>query len=203
VHLRTLRNTAELENHLGIGDKTLAEFIISLAEGHATPVAFHAALVANGAELPLDFCATLLNVILRLKPGKAGAKAAGGGGAGGASGSAPRPDVKYPALAVPDSRERASELNKELLGGRNPMANAACVPRRAWHECAAAAALPECGRALRCVRGGARHACDCADATLCRGGAQRRPSLFGGAAAGARRQARASHTPRARRPRKP
>ncbi len=183
---------------MGIGDKTLAEFIISLAEGHATPVAFHAALVANGAELPLDFCATLLNVILRLKPGKPGAKAAGGSGAGGASGSAPRPDVKYPALAVPDSRERASELNKELLGGRNPMANSACVPRRG--ERAAAA---ECGRAMRCVRGGAQHACECADATRSRGGAQRRPSLFGGAAAGARRQARASHTPRARCPRKP
>jgi hypothetical protein len=94
--------------------------------------------VANGAELPLDFCATLLNVILRLRPAKAGSKPAA------AAGGSARPDVKYPALAVPDSRQRASELNQELLAGRNPLRNAACVPmrralrRRGASACAAA-----------------------------------------------------------------
>lgn len=112
---------AELDNHLGIGDKTLAEFIISLAEGQATPFAFHTCLAANGADLPLDFCGTLLTVIQRLRPAKAGAKAASGGG------GPSRPVVKYPALAVPDSRQRAEALSRELLGGRDPLANATCV----------------------------------------------------------------------------
>jgi hypothetical protein len=115
--------STELENHLGIGDKTLAEFIISLAEGQSTTAAFHTALVANGAELPLDFCGTLLGIIQRLRPGRPG-----GAASAAAPAAAARSDAKYPALAVPDSRQRAAELNKELLGGRNPLLNVACVP---------------------------------------------------------------------------
>jgi hypothetical protein len=125
---------AELENHLGIGDKTLAEFIISLAEGQSTTAAFHAALIANGAELPLDFCGTLLGIIQRLRPGRPGGPASTA-----APAAAARSDAKYPALAVPDSRQRAAELNKELLGGRNPLLNVACVPAAMRVRCTGAA----------------------------------------------------------------
>ncbi len=60
----------ELENHLGIGDKTLAEFIIDLADGHDSPASFSKTLADNGAELPEPFVATLLNVIQHMRPAK-------------------------------------------------------------------------------------------------------------------------------------
>ena len=40
----------ELDNHLGISDKTLAEFIIDLAKKNPELPAFRAALAENGAE---------------------------------------------------------------------------------------------------------------------------------------------------------
>lgn len=43
----------ELENHLGINDKDLAEFIIALARKHSTFDKFKASLVKNGAEFPV------------------------------------------------------------------------------------------------------------------------------------------------------
>ncbi|XP_058477789.1 ATP-dependent RNA helicase DHX8-like [Solea solea] len=52
----------ELENHLGISEKDLAEFIISLAEKHPTFDAFKAVLLGNGA----DFTDTLIGNLLRL-----------------------------------------------------------------------------------------------------------------------------------------
>ncbi|KAM9335987.1 ATP-dependent RNA helicase DHX8-like isoform 1-T1 [Symphorus nematophorus] len=52
----------ELENHLGISEKDLAEFIISLAEKHPTFEEFKAVLCKNGA----DFTDTLVGNLLRL-----------------------------------------------------------------------------------------------------------------------------------------
>ncbi|XP_061611126.1 ATP-dependent RNA helicase DHX8-like isoform X2 [Phyllopteryx taeniolatus] len=52
----------ELENHLGISEKDLAEFIISLADKHPTLEAFKAALTQNGA----DFTETLTTNLFRL-----------------------------------------------------------------------------------------------------------------------------------------
>lgn len=43
----------ELENHLGVGDKDLAEFIIALAGKNGTFDKFKAALVKNGADFPV------------------------------------------------------------------------------------------------------------------------------------------------------
>ena len=42
----------ELENHLGINDKVLAEFIIAMADKHSTVEKFKAAL--DVAELPVS-----------------------------------------------------------------------------------------------------------------------------------------------------
>lgn len=109
--------TTELDNHLGVGDKTLAEFVIALSEGCATPAAFHSALAANGADLPPDFCATLLTVITRLRPARPG------GAAGGASVAASAAAAKPTGLALPDNRDRASAMSRELYGGRNPLEN--------------------------------------------------------------------------------
>ena len=43
----------ELENHLGVGEKDLAEFIISLAEKNKTLEKFRSALIKNGADFPV------------------------------------------------------------------------------------------------------------------------------------------------------
>jgi len=42
-----------LDNHLGVGDKTLAEFIIALGKDQTSATAFQKALAENGAEMPL------------------------------------------------------------------------------------------------------------------------------------------------------
>ena len=44
----------ELENHLGINDKDLAEFIIALADKHPTVEKFKASLIKNGADFPVS-----------------------------------------------------------------------------------------------------------------------------------------------------
>ena len=58
--------TAELESHLGISEKTLAEFIIELAAGKKSIKEFKQALAQNGAEMPESLVQTIWNVIQRL-----------------------------------------------------------------------------------------------------------------------------------------
>ncbi|XP_054717545.1 ATP-dependent RNA helicase DHX8-like [Uloborus diversus] len=58
----------ELENHLGINDKDLAEFIINLAGKNDTFEAFKKALLQNGAEFPDSFMSNLLRIIQQMKP---------------------------------------------------------------------------------------------------------------------------------------
>ena len=59
----------ELENHLGINDKDLAEFIIHLAEENVTFDKFKKALIENSGEnFPDSFIANLLRVIQKMDP---------------------------------------------------------------------------------------------------------------------------------------
>ncbi len=111
--------------------------------------------MANGAELPLDFCGTLLNVIARLRPPKPGAAPVAV-----ASGSKPA-DVKYPALAVPDNRERMAEMTRELQAApAAPRAPPACVPAAAAARARRALGAAHCGRRAACgCAGRARTAC--------------------------------------------
>ena len=53
----------ELENHLGVGDKDMAEFIIALAGKHSTLEKFKTALLKNGADFPVrcDISNTVLS----------------------------------------------------------------------------------------------------------------------------------------------
>ncbi|XP_049615343.1 ATP-dependent RNA helicase DHX8 [Syngnathus scovelli] len=53
----------ELENHLGISEKDLAEFIISLADNHPTFGEFKAALTQNGAEFTETLTKNLFRII--------------------------------------------------------------------------------------------------------------------------------------------
>lgn len=60
----------ELENHLGMNDKDLAEFIIHLAEAHTNFADFKKALLENGAEFSDSFITNLLRIIQHMKPVK-------------------------------------------------------------------------------------------------------------------------------------
>lgn len=60
----------ELDNHLGMNDKDLAEFIIDLAETHTKFDDFKKALIENGAEFPDSFIANLLRIIQLMKTSK-------------------------------------------------------------------------------------------------------------------------------------
>lgn len=60
----------ELDNHLGMNDKDLAEFIIDLAEKNTTFDAFKNALTENGAEFPDSFISNLLRIIHLMKTSK-------------------------------------------------------------------------------------------------------------------------------------
>ncbi|XP_039268020.2 ATP-dependent RNA helicase DHX8-like [Styela clava] len=58
----------ELDNHLGMNDKDLAEFVINLAGKHVTVESFSSALAKNGAEFPHSFTRNLLSLIHRMRP---------------------------------------------------------------------------------------------------------------------------------------
>lgn len=59
----------ELENHLGVNDKDLAEFIIDLAEQNPSFEKFKKALLeASGEPFPDSFIANLLRIIQKMNP---------------------------------------------------------------------------------------------------------------------------------------
>ncbi|KAL4714112.1 hypothetical protein ACJJTC_008466 [Scirpophaga incertulas] len=60
----------ELDNHLGLNDKDLAEFIIDLADKNKTFDEFKKALIENGAEFSDSFMTNLLRIIQHMKPTK-------------------------------------------------------------------------------------------------------------------------------------
>lgn len=53
----------ELDNHLAINDKDLAEFVVALAVKNNSLHAFKAALVSNGAEFPDSLSASILRLV--------------------------------------------------------------------------------------------------------------------------------------------
>ena len=91
----------ELENHIGMSDKTLAEFIIDLAKKNRELPAFRAALDENGAEFPASFASSLLALVHKMLPQKRAP-------AGPSTSAAPaEPKERHTGLAIPnDSTER-------------------------------------------------------------------------------------------------
>ncbi|XP_071874850.1 ATP-dependent RNA helicase pea [Bombus fervidus] len=97
----------ELENHLGLNDKDLAEFIIHLAEKNDTFDKFKKVLIENGAEFSESFMANLLRIIQHMKPTKVEEKSL-------------KPPTKqdelaqkFPALALPNEEPKIVD-EKEL-----------------------------------------------------------------------------------------
>lgn len=99
----------ELDNHLGLSDRTLAEFIIHLADEFPDPTAFHHALAENGAEFPDSLSDNLLRIIGAMKPSARKEKAKAAGTKGGAAGLAPRvprneTEARFPGLAMANTK---------------------------------------------------------------------------------------------------
>jgi hypothetical protein len=70
---------------------------------------------------------TLYGVIQRMLPGKKAASGGAGAGVADADGGSMRPS-RVPGLEVRDTRERAKQMDLELLGeGRDVMDNPTCV----------------------------------------------------------------------------
>lgn len=99
----------ELDNHLGLSDRTLAEFIIHLADEFPEPSAFRHALSENGAEFPDSLSDNLLRIIGAMKPASGGSGAGGSGAAKkagpGAVARVPRneKEARFPGLAMPNT----------------------------------------------------------------------------------------------------
>lgn len=58
----------ELDSYLGLSDKTLAEFIIHLADTHDNANSFRVALNENGADFPASLSDNLFRIIRTMKP---------------------------------------------------------------------------------------------------------------------------------------
>ena len=58
----------ELENHLGIGDKDLAEFIIDMARSSNTYDKFRQNLIEKDAEFPDSFSSNLYRIVQKMLP---------------------------------------------------------------------------------------------------------------------------------------
>ncbi|XP_034716286.1 ATP-dependent RNA helicase DHX8 isoform X4 [Etheostoma cragini] len=90
----------ELENHLGISEKDLAEFIISLAEKHPTFEEFKAALLKNGADFTDTFVGNLLRLIQTMRASPSTSKAHQ------PTSEKDKLKEKFPALCKPDGPVR-------------------------------------------------------------------------------------------------
>lgn len=101
----------ELDNHLGLSDRTLAEFIIHLADEFPEPSAFRHALSENGAEFPDSLSDNLLRIIGAMNTSASRGSEARGRGAGaekvapGAMARVPRneKEARFPGLAMPNT----------------------------------------------------------------------------------------------------
>uniref|UniRef100_A0A2A4J898 RNA helicase n=1 Tax=Heliothis virescens TaxID=7102 RepID=A0A2A4J898_HELVI len=88
----------ELDNHLGLNDKDLAEFIIDIADKNPTFDSFKKALIENGAEFSDSFMTNLLRIIQHMKPSNTTQKAE-------TSHEHSNPLAnKFPGLAIPNEK---------------------------------------------------------------------------------------------------
>lgn len=112
------RICTELDNHLGINDKDLAEFIIDLAEKNTDFNSFKKVLTENGAEFPDSFVSNLLRVIQLMKT----SKSAAGKGFDAVDDKKGQLVTKFPGLAMPNQTpadmhadDRKDEKDKKMV----------------------------------------------------------------------------------------
>ncbi|XP_075166132.1 ATP-dependent RNA helicase pea [Haematobia irritans] len=114
----------ELDNHLGINDKDLAEFIIDLQSKNPTFETFRKALIDNGAEFPDSLITNLERIIKLMKPTSAGGnsdKASSGSKATNSSSKTEQLALMFPGLAMAndkfskaDAPDSSSESEEEV-----------------------------------------------------------------------------------------
>ncbi|XP_052737424.1 ATP-dependent RNA helicase DHX8 [Bicyclus anynana] len=107
----------ELDNHLGLNDKDLSEFIIELADKNPTFDNFKKALVENGAEFSDSFMTNLLRIIQHMKPVSNEIE-------NNTSNKTSNPlAVKFPGLAIPNDKPATfssdSESEEEVKDKKN------------------------------------------------------------------------------------
>lgn len=107
----TTNDVVELENHVGVADKTLAEFVIDLAEGQDTVESYRKTLAENGAELPASFVATLYTIIRKMTPTTEPTLRDRNEDRN--DSNAPS-DTRFVGLCIPDTREQARRLDEEM-----------------------------------------------------------------------------------------
>ncbi|BFG21024.1 hypothetical protein CerSpe_072980 [Prunus speciosa] len=100
---------SELETHIGVGDKVLAEFITELGRNCETVDEFDTKLKKKGAEMPDYFVRTLLTIMHAIlppkpKPEKDSKKESASDGR----------KTKFKALAVADNKDRVKDIEKEI-----------------------------------------------------------------------------------------
>lgn len=112
----------ELDNHLGINDKDLAEFIIDLAEKNGDFASFKKVLFENGAEFPDSFITNLLRIIQLMKPSSKGDASASSS----KDLAVDRLTMKFPGLAMPNQSQKDLTLDAldEKAGGKSKKVDA-------------------------------------------------------------------------------
>jgi len=103
--------TIEIQNHWGIEDKTLAEFVIELGESSSSVDQFESELKENGAEASRAFAERLYELIKKMggKPGAGAGKVSTKGAAPAVSGvkrELNEKEKKFSGLCIPDNSAR-------------------------------------------------------------------------------------------------
>nr|GMD43266.1 probable pre-mRNA-splicing factor ATP-dependent RNA helicase DEAH5 [Ipomoea batatas] len=96
---------SELETHIGVGDKVLAEFITEMGRKCETVEEFDEKLKESGAEMPDYFVRTLLTIIHAILPPKPKSES---------EKDSKRTGEKFSALKIKDDKERIKELEREI-----------------------------------------------------------------------------------------
>ncbi|KAJ4744922.1 hypothetical protein LUZ62_058708 [Rhynchospora pubera] len=102
---------SELESHVGVADKVLAEFITELGRSSTSVPEFDKKLKENGADMPDYFVRTLLTIIHAILPPE---QNAGPKGKGGYDSKLTQKGGSFPALAQPDDLDRVKKLEIEI-----------------------------------------------------------------------------------------
>ncbi|XP_071446901.1 ATP-dependent RNA helicase DHX8 [Hetaerina americana] len=115
----------ELENHLGLNDKDLAEYIIALAEENDTLEKFKKVLEENGAEFSDSFMANLLRIIHHMKP--KGDRPSKSGSPEPSKSDKDRLAAKFPGLAIPNEPNVSVTETKKAKKKKNAVTEEECI----------------------------------------------------------------------------
>lgn len=107
--------TTELENNVGISDKTVSEYVIETAKGVHSIKDFDEALKASGAEFPSSLVETLWNVIGRMTGRKGGGSSGQTKNEQSAREFLEMSDDLFAGLAVPNMVDDVKKMEKSII----------------------------------------------------------------------------------------